>query len=266
MVMKGSGGRDEAASAGEGGDFPSDSLTHRILKFFDEKGEPAGAWTVQLELKNSGTRISAPTIGRRIRQLEDDGLLELAGHRVNGRVITQMGRKALRALDEEHRLRSEGEGLLSRLRGGSEQDLVNLLAARLPLEREVARLAAERAKAKDIVRLEAALRRQKASRESSDLSAAYDIEFHRIIADIAGNPFLTNLLSLLRNHRTFSLVINEIRKQRDPDRLGLDHRKILDGIKRGNKEAAARAMEQHIHLLTKDVRRHFQIRGGGRKK
>ena len=68
-------------------------VNRAILQLIAESEAPIGQSTLGLILRRQGFTISVPTIGRRLQELEFEGLLRKVG--VGGRVITTRGRKVL---------------------------------------------------------------------------------------------------------------------------------------------------------------------------
>jgi DNA-binding GntR family transcriptional regulator len=70
--------------------------------------------------------------------------------------------------------------------------------------------------------------------------------FHRAIVSAAGNPVLTGFYESLRD-RQLRMGVHAVATsdQRSGDVLG-EHRKIVDGIRKGDAEAASAAMGRHL--------------------
>lgn len=123
-------------------------------------------------------------------------------------------------------------------------DLSDALDFRAVIEPAIAAQAARRATPADILRLEELIRFMDA--ESSAASfAAFDRQFHELIARSCGNPLLVRLSELAAEwiqatrHRAL-----QTGARRELSRKG--HRKIYAAIADGNGEAAAAAMAQHL--------------------
>jgi GntR family L-lactate dehydrogenase operon transcriptional regulator len=135
---------------------------------------------------------------------------------------------------------------------GGRDDVVELLVARRCLEREVAKLAAERATAADVRKMEMALERQGELVARGQLGVDQDIRFHELLGKASRNRFLEALVSLLRRHGEYSSVITRIRSI-SGDRLVVDHWAILDAIKRRDSAAGIAAISSHIDKLINEV-------------
>lgn len=233
-----------------------DDLMYEILRFVAASEVPCGAGTIYFGIEPPASRPSAPTIGRRLRELEERRLLKKVS--VEGRTITDAGRRALESLEGERRLRTAGEAVLGALRMGSSDDVVDLLIARRPLERETARLAALHATPAEMEIMQRAVDEQEAEIERGGLGADADIRFHDALAKAGGNEYLAVLVSLLRHHGRYADLINRIRVM-SGRRSGLDHRAAVDAIKRRDPVAAEAAMDAHIGQLIDEVSTYWPL-------
>ncbi len=125
------------------------------------------------------------------------------------------------------------------------------IEARLIVEVEVARLAAERRTSEDLARLEAAIKKQKA-RLGSDLDSLIDVaaSFNVLLAEAAHNEVLRAMLE------SFVTLMVE----RAPQIYGLDgfaewdlqeHQEILAAVRDQDAERARELMRNHIEELSK---------------
>ena len=127
--------------------------------------------------------------------------------------------------------------------------LENLIEARLLHEPALARLAAERADPDTKARIAEMLIDERLPVEKH---VEIDVEFHRRIAEAAGNPILLILLDsigiLLQEHRR---ALYEIPGSVE---RALDfHHKIYAAISAGDSESAAAAMRAHINQVATDL-------------
>jgi DNA-binding MarR family transcriptional regulator len=239
-----------------GSEAEDGALTHLILQIVADQKGPAGAGTIQLQLRRSRLQTSPATVGRQLRELEVKGLLAKVG--VEGRRITPKGRQVLAGLNHESRLRDHGELLLGALRSGkhTKRDALALLAARRPIEVEIARLAASKATAEQIRRMQATLRKQHDLVAEGELADEADITFHEILAESSGNQYLQVITSLLRRHGGYSRVITEIRR-RSGGELVVDHHTILEAVAAHDPRRAAQAADKHMAKLTAEVEQYW---------
>ena len=172
--------------------------------------------------------VSRPVLREAIRNLENQGLVEVR-HGVG-----------VMAVNKPHRPIT---GSFERVVSSGPAGLVELIEARHIIEPGVARLAAIRANAPGVARLRA-LHEQLVG--TTDLAAAVelDLAFHRMLADIAGNPALGAVLDALadmgRKSRSVTLKAFGI------SRAVEHHGRILDAIAESNPDAAFAAMDFHL--------------------
>lgn len=225
-----------------------------ILRLVAKHEGPIGQGNLNLLLRRKGLLLSTPTVGRKLQELEFDGVLRKVG--VDGRVITERGLNKLRQWDAEARLRGSGEALLATLQRGDKKDILDLLSARRVIECEAAALAAEHASPQSIRRMEELLERQAASIEAGGLGVEEDVHFHQEIAQASGNAVLHSLVCLLRNHQRYNFLITSMRTLVGT-RLVVDHSAILEGIRARDAGEARQAMERHLWKLSQDLNQYW---------
>ena len=235
----------------EGGERRLDLLSREILDVMAMREDPIGAESVYYALAASAKRHSAVTIGRRMRELERAGLLAKVS--VEGRVITEAGRKALENSKQFRRLRESGEALLAVLSGCDQDNILALLGARLILEGAAASLAAESVTDMQLEAMATTIECQQARVQAGELGIEEDIRLHELIGEASRNPFLSILISLLRRHAMYTYVITKIRS-RARQRLVVDHWRILEAIRSRDPVAARVAMESHIRQMVDEVK------------
>jgi len=228
-----------------------------VLRVIASSPRPIGQGAINQILRKRGTSVSTPTIGRKLQELEADGLVRKVS--VEGRRLTERGAAALTRHDAEARLRASGDALLATLRRGDRKHLLDLLVSRRTIEGETAARAAVHASRGSVRRMEEILARQAAHVRRGELGAAEDVSFHREIARASQNEVLGTLVSLLRTHRRYDLLLTSMRAAVG-SRLVVDHTAIVSAIKRRDPAAARAAMEEHLSKLADDLDRYWKRR------
>ncbi len=126
----------------------------------------------------------------------------------------------------------------------SSQNLTHLKDARIFFEVGMVRLAAARAAADDVAALNRCVEEMERSVSEFSTFMKHDIEFHRQIAAVTGNPIFAAvsealLLWLSRHH------VGEVRKVGREDQTMAEHRLIVERIAAHDVEGAAAAMMLH---------------------
>lgn len=121
---------------------------------------------------------------------------------------------------------------------------------RIVLEVEVARLAAQRRKRKDLDRAQDAIAALRDAIAEGKLGQEQDIEFHDALAKAAGNDYFCDLLNDLRQPMAETMNIGlELARERSPGRrlrIIEEHTRILDAIAAEDSDAAASYMKYHL--------------------
>lgn len=128
----------------------------------------------------------------------------------------------------------------------SRSSLGHLKEARATFEMEMARIAARQRTAPDIATMEAILRRQAEAVSDHKRFLTHDGEFHVAIARISGNPIFVSLCQALFDWLVHFHVDMVSRPGLEALTLA-EHREILDAIEKGDSDAAAKAMGDHLY-------------------
>ena len=235
--------------------YSKNEMRRAIFRVLAGRDRPIGQGAITLELRGEGFDISTPTIGRKLQELEFEGIVRKVG--VDGRVLTSKGQAKLEAIERESQLRDSGNALLAALQRGDRRHILDLLEARRVIEGETAAMAATRASAEALREMRVIIRAQHQSVERGDLGIQEDISLHNLIARAAGNDVLASLVALLRNHARYNLVVASTRAA-SGSRLVVDHEAIVAAIERRDPGGARRAMERHLRGVVTDLNRHWR--------
>lgn len=230
-------------------------LEYDILQTMRTHGRPLGSWTLHFVLRERGYTVSAPTIGRRLRDLEKRGVVTPAT--VEGRSLTRTGEKLLKGKEEEHLIQRSTGKLLLCLSRDSRKDLVDQLIARRAIECETAALAAHNTSARTVSALRHIIEDQRRAIARGGTGVSEDVRFHETLAQASRNSVLASMVHLLRSHPQFNHLINAIRAKVGGQRI-VDHEEILNAIMHGNEPSAREAMERHITRLINDVEKYWE--------
>ncbi|HEX4075808.1 MAG TPA: FCD domain-containing protein [Candidatus Acidoferrales bacterium] len=229
-------------------------LDRAILEALRSSEQPMGSGSLYYLLKERGYNVSAPTIGRRLRDLERKSFVGKVT--VEGRMITPSGIRMLQKATVDHRIRTSAENVLELLKSNRHKDIIDLLTARRIIEGESARLAALNASGNDVAKLEAIIRRQRHSMDGGGLAVKEDVSFHETLAKISGNRFIAYSVRLLRSHEWVNSAVIAIRAKFGTPVV--EHEGIIAAIKEGNSLGAQELMHQHISKMISEVERYWQ--------
>jgi GntR family transcriptional regulator, transcriptional repressor for pyruvate dehydrogenase complex len=221
----------------------TDQAVELLESFILDQALPPGALLPSQGALAEQLGVSRLVIREATRTLEARGLLETAqGRRL---AVAAPSPAALSHL-LDLAIRRDGDALF------------DLIDVRLAIEVHAARLAAERATADDLGVLEAAILAMETS-QRDDLQALVevDLDFHFGLVRAARNELLRVLVEALVEPLRASRVqsFQGLRKRG----LGIDvvvaaHRGILEALRQGEPERAARAMAEHLRETLEDLR------------
>lgn len=183
--------------------------------------------------------VGRPAVREALQALERMGVL----HIVHGE------RARVRELSADAVLKPLAEAARHMLQA-SPGTLEHLKDARLMFEVAMVRIAAERASDEDLARIEAALEAHRASLRDLPTFLTRDMEFHRAIAQLTGNPiFVAVSQALFEWLERFHV---ELVRVPGAERLTIaEHTRIFKAIARRDPEGAARAMAAHLTRANK---------------
>jgi GntR family L-lactate dehydrogenase operon transcriptional regulator len=239
---------------------PRHDAGYLALRELAGSAEPIGCWRIRAALQAAGITASEATAGRLLRQLDHEGLTRALGSR--GRLLTEKGRRRLAAFEQAQRRSTYHNDLLRAVRAENIEDICDLLTARRAVEAETARLAAQRATAADIRRIEAAVERHIQEMRSGGARPDHNRAVHHLIAQASRSRILQAVVNVLLQEEYLHEVQTHIQRAAD----GLwpeDHLLIVEAIRNRQPERAAEAMRAHTDRLLRVVRG-YRMGGRGR--
>jgi DNA-binding GntR family transcriptional regulator len=153
-----------------------------------------------------------------------------------------------------HRLEAEGLVEIMPRKGVIVQpdsigEIIKILESRATVEAELARNAAEHASAAEARELQALAQAiDPAAPAPIDVFIGADRAFHRRLAELSGNPVLSDFARKL-HERSIRYWYLHLWQTMDVRATGRQHRAIADAVARRDGEAAADAMRAHIESL-----------------
>lgn len=177
-------------------------------------------------------RTSRVSVREAYRSLEELGLLTIRRGAEGGAFIA----------DLDHTPVMRSLSLMLRLGKTTHQEITE---ARLLIEPPIARLAARRARAEDVERLERVVDQQETALRKRGDYRPFDLQFHRSVAECAGNLPLKILMHCLSD-LTVEVVADLELSTGVQHQVCDSHRMLLDAIQRHDEEAAYTLMLHHV--------------------
>lgn len=253
-VVKRRGGCREPITGRMCVDIAKDKWKRPILEIISRSEEPVGSWFIVSEFKKQNVDVSSATIGRELNELETLGYVERIGFK--GRVITALGLRTIDEVRTTQTLDYYRNSLDALINSDVMENFLMVLEARLTIERQTARLAAERITEEGMAELIDRYDRQK-DHERDNLSIAKDdIAFHGCIARHSGNKALYSIYMMLSAMGQQSELFEQLR-HRVGDNYTPYHSKVMDAIKAHDPDRAEEAMSDHITKLMLDVNQYW---------
>jgi GntR family transcriptional regulator, transcriptional repressor for pyruvate dehydrogenase complex len=188
--------------------------------------------------------VSRPTLREALRLLAGSHLIQVNQGRSGGIFVSSTANESM------------GLGVsqaIATMLATESVSMYELLEARIVLEVPIAGLAAENASEESIAELEAAIAAAEGKRSGTDDFNTADSRFHRALAVAAGNDVLIAFTRWINEVLLPSLIVY-IGEALEEEDILTQHRNILKAIRKGQPQAAERAMREHLDHLTRTVR------------
>lgn len=187
--------------------------------------------------------VGRPAVREALQAMERSGIVEIA-HGERARVVVPTADRLIGQI---------AGGAMHLLRAQPDM-LKHLKEARLFLETGTARMAAERATEEQIARLQLKIAQHRASMVNLQEFIDRDMEFHREIANISGNPIFPSIVeSMFRWAREYYQPM--VRAPGAEELTLSEHQRIFDAIAKHDGDAAAEAMRSHLTRANELYRR-----------
>jgi len=123
--------------------------------------------------------------------------------------------------------------------------LDDLIEARELIELNVVTKAAERRTSEDMRKLEETIKNMKENTDDRKTLVDYDIEFHRMLVEIAGNSIMLSMIEIIRSAMEvwFSYVLSYTKNVTDTIE---EHTAIMNAVGTGDGEKARMLLKDHL--------------------
>lgn len=231
--------------------MPSTSARNTQLAGTPEPGvAPVPAMSTPLKIGEQHPQLFA-VVRDKLRERILSGEFTPGDRLVEGRLSEEMGVSRIPVREALRALAAEGLVTIEPRRGASVAVLSDAVAydmveVRATLEGLNAKLAAQRRTSATVERLQAFLDAgaQATRDESFNEFIALNSQFHEMLATIAGNIVLTDLMRSLRDRTALLFAPSNMRRAKQNWE---EHGQILKAVIAGNGDLAALLASQHVH-------------------
>ncbi|WP_375386816.1 FadR/GntR family transcriptional regulator [uncultured Amnibacterium sp.] len=214
----------------------SDEVVAQIKRAFFDGMRPGDRVGTEKDLAER-FGVSRVTVRDAIRTLEVQGVVEVKVGAGGG----------LRIAEPDPDRFADALSVQLHLAGVGWHEVVEAMQTVEPL---TARLAAQRADAADLERLEAALHRAGTAVDDPRVFTETALDFHLLVAEASHNRALRASVRALRSAQELRFEPNSSRARAEA--VGVAHRRIHDAIAAGDADAAGAAMGAHLASLSVD--------------
>jgi GntR family transcriptional repressor for pyruvate dehydrogenase complex len=207
-----------------------ESVVERIRNVIEDSGlKPGNRIPGELELADR-MNVSRSVVREAISRLQSIGLLTVVRGRSGGTFV-----------GDQNTVMSYAKVVRSAMTV-CEKDTKQFAGFRAALEIYSARRAAEIATDDDVAVLETLCDRIGDS-DADDTATIADLDFHQKLAEVAGNEVILHTLQLSREFIKATIKKTGLR---DPERSRMEHKAVVEAIRRRDPDLAERAMRRHM--------------------
>jgi GntR family transcriptional repressor for pyruvate dehydrogenase complex len=140
----------------------------------------------------------------------------------------------------------------------SGKDLTDLAELRCVIEYHTARRAAELASPQQVAELREALDRMGCETQSHEEAVRTDFEFHRKLAEIAGNELMLTIMAIMEELLLSAMVIATEKPRAFRANFEI-HQAVWQAVQAGDPEAAEQAMRYHMKVFCSRIARAAEL-------
>jgi GntR family transcriptional repressor for pyruvate dehydrogenase complex len=225
-----------------------DEVVEKLRALIDESGLSTGDRIPTEAQLVQQLGVSRNALREAIRRLETVGLISVR----HGQGMFMSGRAGLSECTKLFRSAMEISG----------KDLTDLAEMRCVIEYHTARRAAELASPEQTAELYDALERLGCDNQSREEAVRTDFEFHRKLAEIAGNELMLALMTIMEELLLSAMMLATERPRDFRTNLGI-HRSIWEAVRAGDPDAAEQAMREHMKVFCSRIARAAEISKAG---
>ena len=133
---------------------------------------------------------------------------------------------------------------------------LQLIEARIGVERQMARLAVLHANRRDLNQMQTILERMEACENDKDEFTHWDTEFHLLLAFSSANPLIVHLyeqINEVRSHAQWRAMKNIILSPAQINHYNQHHRQIFEAVSNRDSVAVVEAINAHMDLAREDL-------------
>lgn len=228
------------------------TLEYWILYTLNREDCARGAGSLLEAIEKRGVAISEAGVGRALRAMRNEGLLEKVGKQ--GHRITPAGKERLAKADEEQDLRDFLKHVMAHPGRLGRTNLIDRLIVRKAIEREAAYQAALNATEEDIRAIEDIVQAQYENMRKNEDFVDVSAQFHRAVLKAAKVPLLETLYDFIGiTSKWQNFFVGTFKVYDTP--VNVSHEEVLRAMEARDPERAAKAMEAHLGDVITNARK-----------
>ena len=232
-------------------------IKYMMLRQIRNRPNGLGAWELPTMLSKEGIEISTATVGRYLKDLDNDNLTRKVGNR--GRVLTEEGEKRLTQLELDVESSFIHKSVKDAVSGSEYQDLMDIYAVRVVVELEAVKLCCRNATEEDLKKIEEYVTEYEVQAEKGNDFTDVSLDFHVLIAQGTHNHFMEKLLAMLIfEQKIIEYNLEYLVTRSCGKRFSEQHRSIFKSICQRNEAEAVQLMKDHFDDIVNSM--HQELR------
>lgn len=220
---------------------------YEILDAIYNAHKPVGASYLAPELS-----YAQATIGRRLRELEDKGLLKSEGRK--GRVLAEDGYAHYERIRKAVSVGTDINKLTRLIEKAPYRTLMEIVDIRRQLEGLAVVLACRNATEEQLKELEKISLLYEEAVITNLPSSVLDLSFHLTIARISGNSTLYRMIKILLTMDNANVIFHRIAEELENSfKSIIQHKNIMQAILNRDEEDAQEKLGIHLEKVRKDI-------------
>lgn len=220
-------------------------IKYMMLQQIKLRPNGLGAWELPAMLSKEGIVISTATVGRYLKELDNEDLTRKVGNR--GRVLTEKGRAQLTQMEWDVESSFVHRSVKDAVSGSEYNDLLDIYAVRVVVELESARLCCRNATQEDIQAIENYVAEYESQVQKGNDFTEVSLDFHILIAKGTHNRFMEKLLAMLIfEQKKIEYNLEYLATRSCGKRFSEQHRLIFNAIHEKNEALAVQLMKEHF--------------------
>ena len=235
----------------------AEMIKYLMLRMIHHCKTGLGAWELQIMLSKEGVELSTATVGRYLKDLDNNGLTVKISNK--GRVLTDAGRHRMEELTTELMSSYFHRNVKNAVSGSEYRDLLDIYAVRISIELESVKLCCHNATDEEIRAIGSYVEDYEHLADSGQDFTDASLDFHVLIAHGTHNHFMETLLTMLIfEQKKIENSLEYLVTRTCGKRFAEQHRAIYECMCRRDAETSMQLMRLHFDDIVTSMQQQLE--------